>query len=273
MSSSILPTFGAFSVLGVEAVVVMVVALGLFVAVAAALCQPTPGPHAVVLVDEEPLGRDQRPLSLAFVFSRWRSRRRRPGAEQAVGQRPAAGAAEPARLPVIGYATFSGRAGKESEEELDKQAEVIARACDQRGLALLEVVGDPHTDRRLVGPRSREETRPGLGYALGRIAAGEAGGLVVPGLRRLTRSVAELGPIVERCMRHEARLVAVAQGFDTGEREGRVAARLIIEVSRWEREGLWEPAREGLFASPSDSPSAVASDEPDMANRSGGESS
>src|SRR3954451_6766365 len=270
MSSSILLTFGAFSVLGVEAVVM---ALGLFVAVAVALRQPTPGPHAVVLVDEEPLGGDQRPLALAAVFSRWRSRRRRPAAQQAEGHRPAAGAAEPARLPVIGYATFSARAGKESEEELDKQAEVIARACDQRGLALLEVVGDPHTDRGLVRPRSREETRPGLGYALGRIAAGDARGLVVPGLRRLTRSVAELGPIVELCMRHEARLVAVAQGFDTGERDGRIAARLIIEVSRWEREGLWDPAREGPFASPSDPPSAVASDEPDLANRSGGGSS
>ena len=125
-------------------------------------------------------------------------------------------------------------------------------------------------------PRNRPwgiARRPGLGYALGRIAAGDARGLVVPGLRRLTRSVAELGPIVERCMRHEARLVAVAQGFDTGERDGRVAARLIIEVSRWEREGLWDPAREGPSASPSDSPSAVASDEPDLANRSGGGSS
>jgi DNA invertase Pin-like site-specific DNA recombinase len=40
--------------------------------------------------------------------------------------------------------------------------------------------------------------------------------------------------------RRGARLVAVPQGLDTAEREGRVAAKLIIEVSRWERERLTE---------------------------------
>src|SRR5215212_678748 len=73
---------------------------------------------------------------------------------------------------------------------------------------------------------------------MARIAAGEAEGLVVSGLRRLTRSSAELAPIVAWFIQREARLVAVAQGLDTAEREGRAAARLIIEVSRWEQERL-----------------------------------
>ncbi len=125
-----------------------------------------------------------------------------------------------------------------------RQAGVIARACDRRGLVLVEMVGDPDHDRGPLRPKL-SDARPGLRYALERIAAGDAHGLVVPGLRRLTRSVAELGPIIDWCARREARLVAVAQGLDTSERESRIAARLIIEVSRWERERLSEPLREG----------------------------
>ena len=171
--------------------------------------------------------------------------------------------AEPARVAVIGYATFSDRAGTESDDELAQQAAVIARACDRRGLVLVEMVGDPHLDRGPLRPRL-SDARPGLRYALDRIASGDAQGLVVPGLRRLTRSVAELGPIVDWCLRRDARLVAVAQGFDTGERESRIAARLIIEVSRWERERLSESLREGQSPSHQWAAPAVVDDDPDL---------
>ena len=45
----------------------------------------------------------------------------------------------------------------------------------------------------------------------------------------------------------EARLVAVAQGLDTDERQGRLA-RTLIEVSGWERERLRERTHKGLQA-------------------------
>ena len=174
-----------------------------------------------------------------------------------------AASAEPARVAVIGYATFSDRAGAESDDELARQAGVIARACDRRGLVLVEMVGDPDHDRGPLRPKL-SDARPGLRYALERIAAGDAQGLVVPGLRRLTRSVAELGPIIDWCARREARLVAVAQGLDTGERESRIAARLIIEVSRWERERLSESLREGQSPSHTWAAPAVVEDDPEL---------
>jgi hypothetical protein len=172
----------------------------------------------------------------------------------------------------MGYATFSGHTGQESDDDLAKQAEVIARACIRHGLVLVEMVGDPHHRLGPIRPRL-SHAGPGLRYALGRIAAGEAQGLVVPGLRRLTRSVAELGPIVDWCLRHEARLVAVAQGFDTGEPESRVAARLNIEVSRWERERLSESLLEGRSPSDRWATTAGVDDDPDLFSRIGGESS
>jgi hypothetical protein len=216
----------------------------------------------------------RRPVEPAALWAPWRgwlgSRRARSSAPPA--EPVPAQLAEPARVAVIGYATFSDRAGAESDDELARQAGVIARACDRRGLVLVEMVGDPDHDRGPLRPKL-SDARPGLRYALERIAAGDAHGLVVPGLRRLTRSVAELGPIIDWCARREARLVAVAQGLDTSERESRIAARLIIEVSRWERERLSEPLREGQSPSHTSATSAVVDDDPELLSRSGGGSS
>ena len=254
--------------------VLALVALGLAGLAALALWRPSLRPLAVV----GPRGGGRRARESAALSAAWRrwwgAREGRSGAPVPVPERAPGASAEPARVSVIGYATFSDRAGEGADDELAKQADVIARACDRRGLVLVEMVGDPHHAGGPVGPRL-SGTRPGLRYALGQIAAGEARGLVVPGLRRLTRSVAELGPIVEWCLSREVRLVAVAQGFDTAAPESRVAARLIIEVSRWERERLSESLGEGQSPPPRWTTPAVLDDNPDLFSHShtGGERS
>jgi hypothetical protein len=250
--------------------VVVLAALGLAGVAALALWRP----RELWLGDAQPYRGRRRPPEPATLcaprWGWWGSRRGRSSAPPAAREPAPAQSAESARVAVIGYATFSERAGTKSDDELARQAAVIARACDRRGLVLVEMVGDPHHDRGPLRPKL-SDARPGLRYALDRIAAGDANGLVVPGLRRLTRSVAELGPIIDWCTRREARLVAVAQGFDTSERESRIAARLLIEVSRWERERLSEPLREDQ--SPSHQWAAPADDDADLLTRSGGESS
>jgi hypothetical protein len=248
MSSSIVLALRVFGVPGAAEVLVMAVALGLFLVVA--LSRPVLRRQAIVLAagDEPPAG--ARRLRALEFLSGWprpnRAQERGPAVEAVVAEPQATKSGESAGVPVIGYATLSG-SSEQSDEELAKQADVIARACERRGLALVEVVREPDSapGRERLG---LFDARPGLQYALGRIAAGDAQGLVVPGLRRLTRSVAELGPIVEWFTRRRMRLVAVAQGLDTSEREGRVAARLLIEVSRWERERVGDPTRLRSFA-------------------------
>jgi len=258
MSASMLFPPDALGLPALAALHVTAVVLGLFAAAALALRRPSLCPAELA--------------TLCAPWRRWlRSRGGRPGTALSEGEPAPAQLGEPDRVPVVGYATFADRAGQESDDDLAKQADVIARACDQRGLLLVEMVSDPHHHSGPVGP-SLSEARPGLQYALGRIAAGDARGLVVPGLRRLTRSVAELGPIVDWCLRRQARLVAVAQGFDTGEPESRVAARLIVEVSRWQRERLSESLREGQSPPHSLAASAVVDCDPDVFSRSGGES-
>jgi hypothetical protein len=250
-------------------IVLALAALGLPGLAVLVLWRPSLRPLAAV----GPRGGGRRRRESAALSAPWRrwwgAREGRPGAPPPETEPAPAPSAEPARVSVIGYATFSDRSGEGSDDELAKQADVIARACDRLGLVLVEMVGDPHHAGGPVGPRL-SGARPGLRYALGQIAAGEARGLVVPGLRRLTRSVAELGPIVEWCLSRRARLVAVAQGFDTGESESRVAARLIIEVSRWERERLSESLGEGQSPAPRWTTPAVLDDDPDLYSRSHG---
>ena len=143
---------------------------------------------------------------------------------------------------VLGYALIPTAKAGVGRVELGSQAEAIAGECGRRGLRLLELVRDRE-------PRNGKDLdRPGLGYALKQIAAGKAGGLVVWELAHLSRSASDLGEILDWFARSQARLVVAAQGLDTGEEAGLVAARALIEVSGWERERLSERTQKGLEA-------------------------
>jgi DNA invertase Pin-like site-specific DNA recombinase len=158
---------------------------------------------------------------------------------------------------VLGYASIDASPGSSSNGEFQAQAEKIVAECDRRGLALLELVREREPHHGAGGER------PGLGYALERISAGDAQGLIVADLSRLGRSVPELGRILEWFSNSGARLVVIAQGLDTREREGRVMARTLIEVSGWERERLIERTRQGMRAARRKGPPAVA-DNPEL---------
>jgi DNA invertase Pin-like site-specific DNA recombinase len=142
-------------------------------------------------------------------------------------------------LLVIGYASCAALAGA---HDLERQRHAIARECAHRGLALTEIV----TDREPASHKGL--SRPGLAYVFGRISSGCAGGLVVADLARITHSAAELGAIMEWMATVKARLVAANPAFDTDREDGRLAAAMLIEVSRWERTRLSERTRNGLEA-------------------------
>jgi DNA invertase Pin-like site-specific DNA recombinase len=150
--------------------------------------------------------------------------------------------ARPTTAAVLGYATVARPPSGPMGAELGEQAQAIAEECKRRGLVLRELVQEWETGR------ARAVERPGLGYALHRISAGEASGLVVSDLSRLSPTVTQLGEVLERLLGSKIRVVAAAQGLDTAERGSRRAARTLIEVSGWERERLGERTRNGLKA-------------------------
>jgi DNA invertase Pin-like site-specific DNA recombinase len=164
------------------------------------------------------------------------------------------------RTRVFGYASVREDHDERSHTELRQQAVDIAAECERRGLHLLAVVREHERHH----PRPLE--RPGLGYALERIAAGEADGLVVAELSRVTHSVPELGRVLEWLAYRDARFVAVGPGLDTAEAAGRLAARTIIEIARWERQRLVERTRSGMRAARRKGPASVA-DNPALSER------
>jgi DNA invertase Pin-like site-specific DNA recombinase len=144
--------------------------------------------------------------------------------------------------PVLGYATVRPDAGEGRRDDLKAQLAAIHNECRRRGLELVDVVRE-HEPERAKGLK-----RPGLGYALRRIAHGDARGLVIADLWRVSRSVTDVGEVLEWFSRTGTRLVAAEPPLDTGEHEGQLAAMALMNVSNAERQRLSERTRKGLEA-------------------------
>jgi DNA invertase Pin-like site-specific DNA recombinase/peptidoglycan hydrolase-like protein with peptidoglycan-binding domain len=137
--------------------------------------------------------------------------------------------------PVIGYVTLSSEANR---NEADAAVHEIEAACESAQWELHEVVTDRESGRAL--------DRPGLTYALRQIAEGEARGLVVSDLRRLSRSVVDLGALVEWFRDAGAALVALDLGVDTSTPTGHEIAATLITLGDWEHERIARRTRTGL---------------------------
>jgi peptidoglycan hydrolase-like protein with peptidoglycan-binding domain len=112
--------------------------------------------------------------------------------------------------------------------ELGGQMAAIDAACRQRGLELKDVIRDlEQVDG--TGPE-----RPGMQYALRRLAAGEASCLVIAELGRLGRSAREVGDIVLWLRRREARLVSVNEGLDTGTKSGSEVGDKLVSLGAFD---------------------------------------
>jgi DNA invertase Pin-like site-specific DNA recombinase len=157
---------------------------------------------------------------------------------------PAAKPAKPVSageaVRAVGYASVNG--GGKSTAELDAQKRAIDRCAKRLNLELVEVVREREPEK------GKALDRAGLSYLIERIAAGDASCLVVTGLDRLSRSVAELGTIVQWLERNDVRLVAVDLDLDTANPAGRATAHALASVAGWERERLSERTRKGLAA-------------------------
>lgn len=165
------------------------------------------------------------------------------------GEVPQRQAQEPAAIPAgtrepvraVGYVSVP-KANGEDAASMEAQAAAIDRFCARRGWELLHVVRDVENGH----PKGLE--RPGLLYALERIAEGEAGCLVVPELERLSRSAADLGRILEWIEEQDGRLIAIDLRLDTGSAQGRLTARTLMAVGEWEGRRIADQTRKGLAA-------------------------
>jgi peptidoglycan hydrolase-like protein with peptidoglycan-binding domain/DNA invertase Pin-like site-specific DNA recombinase len=147
----------------------------------------------------------------------------------------------PDQTMVLGYVSVEQNGGSEAGA-MREQAQSIDSLCRRRGWHLLELVRDVEA----AGGGSLK--RPGLMYAVERLARGEASCLVVSELSRLTNSAADLSRVLESLARTNGRLVVMDVGLDTASDSGRIAANSLLRVGSWERRRVLESTRKGLAA-------------------------
>src|SRR5207302_10417331 len=117
---------------------------------------------------------------------------------------------------------------------LDAQRAKVNAYAELYDLELADVIVD-------AGESAKSLDRPGLQRALAMLKAGKAEALLVVKLDRLTRSVADLGRLVERYFTPgKAALLSVGEQIDTRSAAGRLVLNVLASVSQWEREAIGE---------------------------------
>lgn len=125
-------------------------------------------------------------------------------------------------------------------DSLEAQREKAAAYATLYGLTVVEVIVD-------AGESAKTLDRPGLTRALEMLRDGAAGALLVCKLDRLTRSVRDLGELVETYFAPgKAALLSVAEQVDTRSASGRLVLNVLASVSQWEREAIGERTRDVL---------------------------
>lgn len=145
------------------------------------------------------------------------------------------------RPKVVGYVRVSTEEQASGGVSLEAQEAKLRAYADLYGLDLVAVVAD-------AGASAKSLDRPGLRAALAHLDRGDATGLLVAKLDRLTRSVSDLGRLVDAYFGDGARhrLLSVADSIDTKTAGGRLVLNVLASVAQWERETIVERTRDAL---------------------------
>ncbi|MGI9538526.1 MAG: recombinase family protein [Miltoncostaeaceae bacterium] len=152
---------------------------------------------------------------------------------------------------LIGYARVAPRERPEERPDLATQRGIIAQAAAERGWDLVRIDEDVRSGRSL--------RRPGLRAALESCEAGEAEGIVVARLDRLTYRLADLADLAGRALAGSFTIVALDLDLDLANESGRTTARVLATAGEWTPAPLTEPTRRlGRPGRPSSTPPEIA---------------
>ena len=143
----------------------------------------------------------------------------------------------------VGYIRVSSADQADNGHSLSVQREKVELYAKLHGLELVAVIED-------AGVSAKTLDRPGLQRALAMLDQGEAGALLICKLDRLTRSVSDLGKLIETHFgeKGKAALMSVADSIDTRSAAGRLVLNVLASVSQWEREVIVERTVETMQA-------------------------
>jgi site-specific DNA recombinase len=145
----------------------------------------------------------------------------------------------PAARVAVGYVRVSTDEQAVEGVSLDAQTARIIAHAEAVGRPLEGVVRD-------AGVSAKSIDRPNLQAILRDVRAGKISAVVVMKLDRLTRSVRDLGGLVDLFAKHDCALVSASESIDTGTASGRMAINMFGTVAQWEREAIAERTTEAL---------------------------
>lgn len=138
------------------------------------------------------------------------------------------------RTRAVAYVRVSTEKQADHGVSLAAQTARVEAYATLYDLELVETVVD-------AGISAKDMRRPGLLRALSALEAGRASALVVVKLDRLTRSVRDLGSLVERYFATgRFSLLSVGEQIDTRSAAGRLVLNVLASVAQWEREATGE---------------------------------
>ena len=154
--------------------------------------------------------------------------------------------------PLIAYLRVAPRERSGERPGLDVQRDAIARAARAVGMG-----HRPHRGGHPLGAHSAP-----AGAALGAAAcrAGEAEGIVVARLDRLTYSLVDLAEIVSEAVEGGFTLVSLQPAVDLSADGGRAVGEVLAEAATWQPRAITTAGRAlaGRPGRPSSTPAAVA---------------
>jgi DNA invertase Pin-like site-specific DNA recombinase len=153
---------------------------------------------------------------------------------------------------LVGYLRIAPRERAEARPGLAVQRAALDRAARERGWDLVRVEEDVRSGRSL--------RRPGLRSALAACRAGEAEGIAVARLDRLTYSLTDLAEIVREAVDGDFTIVSLDPDVDLASDGGRAVGEVLAEAATWQPRAITTAGRAlaGRPGRPSSTPPAVA---------------
>ncbi len=144
------------------------------------------------------------------------------------------------KTKTVAYLRVSSEKQVDLGVSLDAQQQKVTAYASLYDLDLIEVIVD-------AGESAKTLQRPGLQRALAMLKTGQADALLVVKLDRLTRSVGDLGRLIETYFSPgKAALLSVSEQIDTRSATGRMVLNILASVSQWEREIIAERTSDAM---------------------------
>ena len=153
---------------------------------------------------------------------------------------------------LVGYVRIGPRERDDERPSLDIQRRGLENAAQAKGWELVRVEEDVRSGRSL--------RRPGLRAALAACRAGEAEGIAVARLDRLTYSLNDLAELVREAVEGGYTIVSLQPSVDIASDGGRVVGEVLAEAATWQPRAIATAGRAltGRPGRPSSTPAAVA---------------